>query len=469
MNWLDRAIAAVAPRAGLRRAAARRALRFVENGGQRSVDFDRNTGKVADALPIRAVARERIRNLIATNPYARKAVNTLLNNLIGYGITGTPRKTAPKKVVNEWKRWLRRSDWVGRLDFYGQQELALSAMLVDGECFIVRRFEADGGLVPTRLELLDVGMVAEWKGTDGIDYDDRGRPLRYWFKKERLPKTGLSGEAVSFAAAEVIHLFRQDWIGQLRGRSMFEPAIKRLEDVDGYLEAETVRKQIEACFAAFITPSLDSDEAFGTKDGTATASGLETETLEPGMLTRLRPGETVTFGTPRVTAGVLEFVRVSLLATTAGVGIPYEQGSGDLSNVNYSSYKAGSLEFERFCGRLQWLLIIPVALERIWRWFLDDGFAVGLFNRTDYEIAWTPAAFESIDKQKDVKGEVAEMEAGLTTRRRLLSARGEDHDETIDEIRTDKVTQGDLIFAGDPTTAGQQSNGGAGNEANAST
>ncbi|MEA3033686.1 MAG: hypothetical protein QOH86_1702, partial [Sphingomonadales bacterium] len=376
MNWFDRVVAAVAPRAGLRRAQARRALRFIDNV-ERRPDFDRNTGRVADALPVRAASRSRIRNLIATNPYARKALNTLINNLIGFGITGTPKKGTPKKVATEWKRWTARGDWLGRLDFNGLQEQFVSAMLGDGECFIVRRFEAGGGIVPLRIELLDQVMLAEWKGRDGIEYDERGRATRFWFRKSRDPETGAaSNEAVDFPAADVIHLYRSDWIGQGRGRSMFEPVMKRLEDLDGYFEAETVRKQIEACFAAFIQPSLDSDEAFGPKDGTTGATGFDVETLEPGMLTRLRPGETVSFGTPRVTSGISEFARVSLLATTAGAGIPYEQGTGDLSNVNYSSYKAGSLEFQRFCGRLQWLLIIPVALERIWGWFLDDGFKV---------------------------------------------------------------------------------------------
>ena len=230
--------------------------------------------------------------------------------------------------------------------------------------------------------------------------------------------------------------------------------MRRLDDLDAYFEAETVRKQIEACFAAFISPSLEGDDVGeeGRISG-QTIAGTDIETMEPGMITRTRPGETVTFGTPRPTVGMLEFARVSLMATSAGVGITYEHGSGDLSNVNYSSYKAGSLEFQRFCGRLQWLLIIPTMLERIWQWFLDDGYQIGLFARADYPIDWMPAAFESIDLAKDVSGQVALMSAGLASRRQLVAARGYDHDEQLAEIKADLAAQGELRFQGDPTSA----------------
>lgn len=457
MKWLDRTIAAVAPRAALRRAQARRALRFIENAGRNPLDFDRNTGKVADALPVRTVQRDRIRNLLATNPFARKAMNALLNNLIGYGITGTPKKGVPAKIAKEWKWWLKNCDWLGRLDFYGLQEQGVAGMLAYGDCFMIRRTEVSNGHVPLKLQLLGSAMLATWKGEDGIDYDERGRPSKYWFRKRRSGTGSSFTEAESFDATDVIHLFKADEIGQCRGRSMFEPVVKRFEDLDAYVEAEVVRKQIEACFAAFIQPSIEADVdggEVGQRNGETTDAGFEVETLEPGMMHRLLPGETVAFGTPRVTVGMLEFSRVSLLSTSAGVGIPYEHGSGDLSNVNYSSYKAGSLEFQRGCGRLQWLLIIPVMLERIWGWFVDDGYKTGLFTRADYEIDWMPAEFESIDLAKDTAGQVAQLSAGLTTRRRLIAARGYDFDDTIKEIQTDLAAQEGLVFTGDPTKPG---------------
>lgn len=470
MNWFDRLVGAVSPERAVRNHAARLAMVQMEHlhqraaGGKRWGDnsphgaaWGRNTGRVEDAVPRRQLNLARIRRLLATNPYAAKVRQTLLNNLIGYGITGTPAKGTPKKTSAAWNLWLRNADWMNRQDFYGLQDLMVGTMLGDGECFIVRRFDRSvPGVVPLRLQVLDAGLLDTGKAEGGIEYDADGRPTKYHFLARR-PGNGVAlfGQAISFEAKDVIHLFRQDWPGQTRGQSLFEPVIKRFEDMDEYIEAELVRKKIEACFAAFITPSTEyaaEQTDMGGQTDDLTDNGFEVEMFEPGMIERLRPGDQVTFGDPKPSAAIGEFSRVTLLGATTGAGVPYEHGTGDLSNVNYSSYRAGSLEFQRFCGRLQWLLIIPIALDRIWDWFLQDGYELGLFARRTYEIAWAPPAFESIDRVKDVKADILEMAAGLSSRRKLAGARGWYLDDLVKEIADDLAESEalGLQFQGDP-------------------
>lgn len=465
MNLWDRLVQAVAPQAALRNQAARHALNQVQRMSRRGKrfasdgDWARNTWRVEDALPEAVVKTRKVRRLLATNPYAVKVRQTLLNNLVGFGITGTPAKGAPKKVAEHWQRWIRNADWMGRLDFYGLQDQAVGEMIA-GECFIVRRFDKSvSGVVPTRIEVIDADMLAPGKNGQPIEYDQAGRPVRYTFRAQRHPVNGsLSLDTVTFEAKDVIHLFRQDHPGQTRGRSVFEPVVKRFEDLEHYIEAEVVRKGIEACFAAFIKSDLDSDLAgVGADSDELSWNEFEVELLEPGQVNRLRSGEDITFADPKPSAGIKEFARVVLLGATTGAGVPYEHGTGDLSTVNYSSYRAGSLEFQRFCGRLQWLLIIPVALERIWDWFCEDAYQIGLTGKRWYPMDWAPPAFESIDRAKDVKADVMEMGAGLTSRRRLVAARGFHHEEIAREIAEDlALTEGELglQFQGDPR-AGQ--------------
>lgn len=454
MNWLDRLVAAVSPRAAVAREARRMQLSEVQrvraSRGKRfhdplgsSSDWERNTGRVEDALPVRAISRRRIRRLLATNPYAAKVRNTLLNNLVGFGIVGTPVKGTPRRVTDAWKLWLRHCDWLGQLDFNGLQELAVGTMVGEGECFIVRRYDrGKAGVVPTRIEVLD-GEMLVGAGPEGksIEYDEAGRALRYHFRARRSSGS-FSNQTVTFPAADVIHLFRRDWPGQQRGVSQFEPVVKRFEDLDEYIDAELVRKKIEACFAAFVTPSEEAAaEGFdvGGQSEDETFNDFDIEVLEPGMIQRLRPGDTVQFGDPKPSAAIGEFSRVTLLGATAGAGVPYEHGTGDLSNVNYSSYRAGSLEFQRFCGRLQWLLIIPGMLERIWDWFCEDGWQAGMFAKRFYEIGWTPPAFESIDRKKDADADVLEVGAGLNSLRKVVGARGENFEDLMREIAEDRA------------------------------
>lgn len=465
MNLWDRLLLAVAPQTALRNEAARSAVqqvRRVSRRGRRYADandpsWTRNTGQVDDARAPQIVKTVRIRRLLRNNPYAVKVRQTLLNNLVGFGITGTPRKGTPKKVVELWQQWISVADWMGRLDFYGLQDQAVGEMTV-GEAFIVRRFDKNSsGVVPTRIEVLDADMLAAGRNGYPIEYDEAGRPLNYTFRARRSTLDGkFSTETVTFAAKDVIHLFRQEFPGQSRGRSLFEPVLKRFEDLENYLDAEVVRKGIEACFAAFVTPSADvAAEAtdMGGESDEFSYNDFELELLEPGMIKRMRPGDEVSFGDPKPSAGIREFARVALLGATTGAGVPYEHGTGDLSNVNYSSYRAGSLEFQRFCGRLQWLLIIPVMLDRVWDWFCEDAYQTGLTAKRWYPIDWAPPAFESIDRAKDVKADIMEMGAGLTSRRRLNAARGQHHDEVVREIAEDLAlteTELGLQFQGDP-------------------
>lgn len=468
MGWWSDFTRMLAPRRAMQAAAAQVAVREVRRLGRQRQRFGEtnvydaawgvNTARPEDAIPRRRLNQARIKRLLATNPYAAKVKATLLNNLIGYGITGTPVKGTPRKVIDAWHLWIRHADWMRELDFYGLQDLFTGTMLADGDVFIIRRFDRSvAGVIPTRIEVLDASMLDLGAGEGGIEYDDAGRAEWYNFLQRRSGLNGavIFGKPVRFPAKDVIHLFRKDWPGQTRGLSVFEPVLKRFEDMDDYIDAELVRKKIEACFAAFITPdpeAIGEDINLGAESGEQSYNDLDIELFEPGMIQRLRPGDKVQFGEPKPSAAIAEFARITLLGATTGAGVPYEHGTGDLSNVNYSSYRAGNLEFQRFCGRLQWLLIIPRALERIWDWVLEDGYAVGIFSRRMYTMAWTPPAFESIDRKKDVDADIAEMKAGLNSRRRLVAARGHSLEEIDDEIAEDLAASDakGLKFEGDP-------------------
>lgn len=293
MNMLDSAISAISPVWGMKRAAARRAISHIDKPSKRYVgkdaDWNLNTGNPDDARPTRLVDRNRVLNLVANDPFARKALSTLLNNTIGWGITGAPKK-APATFRKLWLDWLKVCDWYGRLNFYAIQELAARHMFREGEVFIVLKtlsLEEAAGSVPLRLQLLDVSMlatsIATYQGNEvenGVEYDAQARIVAYHFFVGRPRQRWASYETVRIPAVDVIHLFVQEHIGQQRGISVFNSIVKRLGDIDESVEAELVRKNIEACFAAFITQGVDDDgRPFGQLlgDGEASPVGIQSE------------------------------------------------------------------------------------------------------------------------------------------------------------------------------------------------
>lgn len=389
-----------------------------------------------------ALDRARLRHVFETNPFAVKVKGSLLNSLIGYGITGTIK--ASKSVQKLWAEWIDVCDYDGVFDLYGLQNLAAEEWLDGGEVFIVKRIIVGAAVHPLRLQILSVDQLdttsalADARIRDGIEYVD-GRPDAYHFK--RSIEVGTYGDPVRIPADQVIHLFDRRKAGQWRGRPMFEPVLDVLGDVDDYLEAEGIRKKISACFVGFRAPSIENDDpTMGTiNPGGATIDGdvPPEEAFYPGMIINGRAGETMTFGDPKSDAGIGDYMRWAGLRISAGSQTTYERATGDLSNVNYSSYKAGDIEFQRFIGRKQWLVFIPRLCREIERAWIDAGYSVGLLPTRRPTFKWTPPPFGSVDLGKDVKARREQVAGGQESLRNVVAENGYDLDDLTDEIVSD--------------------------------
>src|SRR5512147_1755969 len=93
MNWLDRAVGYVLPQAGLRRARHRAAMAALARSYEGARVGRRTEGWVVAGTSANAEIgtalvrlRDRSRDLVRNNPYAAKAVQAVVSNLIGTGI-----------------------------------------------------------------------------------------------------------------------------------------------------------------------------------------------------------------------------------------------------------------------------------------------------------------------------------------------------------------------------------------------
>ena len=78
-------------------------------------------------------------------------------------------------------------------------------------------------------------------------------------------------------------------------------------------------------------------------EGEADEDGVVEASLEPGTMQRLKPGQDVRFAEPADAGSSYEgFFRNQLRAVATAAGVTYEQLSGDLTQVNYSSIRAGA-------------------------------------------------------------------------------------------------------------------------------
>jgi len=411
------------------------------------------------------LTRERIRRTFRLNPFARKAMATLLNNVVGFGITGSPVKSP--KFLKAWNAWCKVCDWDGVEDFYALQRLIVRTWLLDGEVFVVKRLDtASLDVNPLRLQVLSVDQLNASKAGDnirhGVEYE-AGRPVAYHFRKALEDLDTFDPNASERVEARFVkHLFMREEPGQWRGRSHFEPIMDALDGVDDYLEAEGVRKRMESCFVGFVAQGIDGEEftAGNVQPGTATMSDGEQARIEsfyPGMINYGRPGEKMEFGEPKAAGGFSDFLRWGGIRIAAGAGVTYEGVTGDLSNVNFSSYRAGANEYKLSIGAFQWLALIPRVLVWVWEAFCEVGLGTGRHGNRFPEMKWTPPPFQTISRLEDAKADLLEMQIGVANRREKVNERGQDFETHLQEAADDLKAQQNLhlAFKGDPFTPAQ--------------
>ena len=443
-----------------------------------------NPGAIAAMLATHTDLRVKSRDLVRRNAWAQAALDAFVANAVGTGIK--PQSLSDdedfKADLQElWRDWTEEADAAGQTDFYGLQALACRSMLEGGECLIrlrPRRVE-DGLAVPLQLQLLESEHLPIHLNTDlpsgnvvrsGIEFDALGRRVAYHLYRSHpedgrlAPMSGQGGmEIVRVDAREVIHLYRVLRPGQIRGEPWLSRALVKLNELDQYDDAELVRKKTAAMFAGFVTRQNPEDNLMG--EGPADGDGIALAGLEPGTLQILEPGEDIKFSDPADVGGSYsEFLRTQFRAVAAAIGITYEQLTGDLTGVNYSSIRAGLLEFRRRCEMVQHSVLVHQMCRPVWAARMKQAVLAGALDAPGFArggparrrqylaVKWIPQGWQWVDPEKEYKAMLLAIRAGLMSRSEAISANGYDAEDVDREIAADNKRADDLglIFDSDP-------------------
>ena len=175
----------------------------------------------------------------------------------------------------------------------------------------------------------------------------------------------------------------------------------------------------------------------------------------------LEPGEDVKFTEPADVGGNYEaFERIQLLRIAAGIGMPYDMLTGDLSQTSYSSIRAGILSFRRLCEQIQYGVFIYQFCRPTWRAFIEQAVLAGKLDAVDYQmnredylaVEWHTPKWAWVDPEKDVKAEILAIRAGLKSRSMSINETGMDEEEVDRQIAKDnaRADQLGLVFDSDP-------------------
>ncbi|MYM65440.1 phage portal protein [Pseudoduganella sp. FT55W] len=485
MNLLDRAIAAVFPRAGLRRMHARYVLSQYDAAkpsrlrkgkrDQRSPDLQVQQGAVA--------LRDLARNLEQNHDIFRGALRTMVNNIVGpngIGIEPQPRR-ADGTIHEEYARALKEvyRDWckcpevTHKHHWSKVQRLGCASWLRDGEFFAQRLRGAvplldHGTTLPYSLELFEADLVPfdhydeANRVQQGIERNAWGRATAIWCYKE-FPN-GISflkrnADLKRIPMANVLHVASIDRIGQMRGVSIFASVITRLEDIKEYEESERIAAKVAASLTAYVRRGAPEDYDVDRFAANAAADNNSTDiAMSPGMVIKdLKPGEDIgMIDSNRPNPNLITFRSGQLRAVAAGIGASYSSISRDY-NGTYSAQRQELVE--------QWVHYAVAAddfvgqfVQPVWEDIVQIAHLSGaaripkdVVPSTASDALYVGQAMPWIDPMKEALAWTALVQAGFASEVEVMRKRGANpHDvlEQINQYRT-KVGEMKLVFSAD--------------------
>lgn len=483
MNFFDRFLSFISPSVGARRARARAlelALRKYEGAsqGRRTKNWRASSSSAnAEIEGSLRVLRDRSRQLVRDNATAARAMQVITSNVVGWGIFTqikvAPKQTnangqnssadkAAKEISRVWKAWSESTacDFDGRHDLCGLQRLIMRTVPEGGEVLVrLRRVgkrtvvQPDGRTIqlpPIALQILEgdflpldvsysqTGAVLGNKIVQGIELDSEGKRVAYHLYEEHpgnnIPLTdSIMGQTktVRVPANEVLHIFRTDRAGQLRGAPWLAPVMITLRDFDEFEDAQLVRQKIAAMFAVFIK-DLDGADVLPTSEDEVEIG----EKVEPGIVEFLPPGKDISFASPPGVEGYRDYTSGQLHRIATGLGITYESVTGDLSQVNFSSARMGFLEMNRNIEEWREGIMIQQFLSPVFQWFKEVAPLVGLEVSRALAFFTAPKR-EMVNPKEEIDALKSAVRAGFQTLSGAIQELGYDPEEHFAQLKSD--------------------------------
>ena len=420
--------------------------------------------------------RERSRDVRRNNPHGAAALVTLANYVSGMAPQSgiLPARSADGTITDEARRaadelntridalW---ADWarvclVDGGTFATAQTQATLGMFESGETFtrVRPRRLSDGLPVPVQIELLEadycdhtINRTTDTGGAiiQGVEFDALGRRSAYHMLR-RHPGEALLGlplgaaplETVALSADNVAHLFNKPFVrpGQARGVPHLHAILQALRDFEGLQDAERLRAKVAASFMGVVR----SSESFNYPDEAGDPTGINPvrdangdimERFRAGTWVYAEDGQEIEFNRPPEFRGYKDHAWTDLHAMAAGIGLPYELMTGDLSGTNYSSIMFGMGSFWRLAERIQTEALEPLWCRRVWRWFVDFGQAAGILPDEAGPVRWVSKPFPQVDPVKQNRGKLLAVRAGALTLSDWIRETGQDPEHVLGEHR----------------------------------
>lgn len=389
-----------------------------------SVDSDRHWAG-ADALSARAAyspevrrtIRERARYETLNNSYASGILRTLAHHTIGTGprlqVTGIDPQRA-RDIEAAFAEWCKQTKFCEGLIAAKQSQVRdgeVFALLGENKLYDVplniRWIEADQCQSPYT-GLLDTSIE------DGIRIDANGEPVGYHFLRHHPGGVtfapSLQGDW--YPAEEVLHYFRKERVGQVRGISDLTPALDLFATLRRYSRATLLAAETAANVSLYVKTTGPAVTA------ASVGADMPTFEMQRNVMQFLPEGWEPFQLKPEHPATTHEmFVRATINEIARCVSMPYNIAACNSSGYNYSSgrldhqtyYRAIELDRAMIEGRI---------CDRVFRAWLQAAFFTPLLTGllpSQIKHSWEWDGAPVIDEQADAAAGMARIQSGRST------------------------------------------------------
>jgi len=411
------------------------------------------------------VMRNRSRELVRDNEFARRYMNLLKTNIVGdqgfqlqikaRNADGTLDAAGNTIIENAFTRWGRIGSPTvdGRMSWIDCQKFAVESMARDGEVF-VKKLRGKKYRDGFALQFIEADLIDEKKNETlpdgnqirmGIEIDRAFRPIAYHVLTthpgDRYYYSAQSQKHIRVPADEMIHIYTPTRTHQTRGEPFMVSAMSAMKHLHAYREAEVIAARIAASKMGILT-SPGGEEYIG--DDTH-ENYMPVIDVEPGSFHQLPSGYSFEMFDPKhPTTGFGEFESAMLRGVASGLNVSYAALSNDLSSVNYSSIRQGALD-ERDGYRSLQMFIIQHFVEPVFREWLMSAMDFGAipipsskFDKFADNVHFRGRGWNWVDPLKEMNAAVVGLNNGILSMQDVAAHYGRDAEETFNQISRDK-------------------------------
>jgi len=400
-----------------------------------------------------AVLRNRSRQLERDNEYAKKFYHMVESNVIGTdGITLQARARDDRgaldthdneRIEAAWRDWSKPAlcSTTRQLSWIDIQNLAIKAVARDGEVLIqlVPGFENEYKFALHIIEAdhLDENYnlsTPEKRVVMGVELDQWDAPIAYNLRAKHPGDDTHSFFGKNYRrvpAEQIIHLYKTDRPGQVRGVPWMHAVMKNLNQTDGYIEAELVAARTAASKMGFF--KSDTGDAYVGDDTQATGEMITD--AEPGAFEELPGGvDFVAYDPQHPTTAFSGFMKTVIRGAASGLNVSYESLSNDREGVNFSSIRSGVID-ERDQWRTLQKWVSTHLHHRVYQAWLKHCLTAQTLPlpprkfKKFLDVIWQARGWTWVDPLKDQQAQKMSEEMGTQTLTAICAAQGRDFED----------------------------------------